>query len=242
MKLSKNSIEKLKDLISAASVVDIDQIIIDEDGVRGINETRSVVLFAKSEIEELEGLSVGFTRLGTLASRISLIRDVDGPTITLKTDGDKVAALEISGKGTKVGYRCAATDTIKTPKRLTDVAQWGIDIGSDDIPTITAALKAMGSSKRVNINTRTGSEVFLELVDEENQDAFTIKIADGAEYLGGDDPKSNIFVHTYPAAQFMAVLKAATASDGKISFQIGAAGTLQIKVGDYQLVVVSQRG
>lgn len=241
MQLTESSIKSLQQLISVAQVAEIDNVIIEDAKIRGISDNKSVVLFAENNIPDFGFPRVGLNRLGTLLSRLALAKDSDSVVIESKqgkSDQD-VGMLNLSWSGAKVQYRCADPASIRAPKNVRDVDTWAVTVPTEQIGVILNAMKSLKATK-ININTRTGSEVYFELVEAVSNDAFTLQVADGAEYLHDTEPKSKIWVNMYPASQLISILK--LASDGKdsVRFIIGENGTLTVNINDtYKLIVVS---
>lgn len=246
MQLSTDSIQKLQQLITIAQTAEIDRIIIEDGKVRGISEDKSVVLFSETNVPDFGFPSIAFNRLGTLASRLALVKTADTVVIDSKKGKNdlEVGMLDISWAGAKVQYRCADPVTAGqgAPKVLRDPNLWSVNVDTKQIPMIVNALRSM-KADRVNLNTRTGSEVFLELVEPGSNDVFTITIASGAEFLQDDldeAPKSKVWVRSYPAAQLISVMRMAAEGKDSIEMVIGENGTLQVVVHDtYRVIVVS---
>lgn len=240
MKLTSDSIDSLRKLIAATAIVDVDAVIIEDGKIRGLSEDKYVVMYSEKNVPDFGFAKVGLSRLKVLANRLSLVQDSTGLVVESKigrTD-DEAGSLDISWPKAKVGYRCADPSTIRCPKKFVDVAHWSVDIDSKNIPLIINALKAMGS-KKVNINTRTGSEVFFELTDT-NQDAFTLKIADGAKWIGADDgPKNKVWVNFYSADKLIPLLRKASETLDDVTLVFGEKGSLQIVLEDtYRFILV----
>jgi hypothetical protein len=70
MKLNDTSTKQLFDLISAANIVNIDKLVIEQDIIRGADEKRSVCLVAKNNIPNFDGDTVGINRVGVLLTRL----------------------------------------------------------------------------------------------------------------------------------------------------------------------------
>lgn len=241
MQLNSTSIENLQALLNIAQVAEIDNVIIEDGRIRGISEDKSVVLFAENNIPDFGFPRVGLNRLSTLASRLAMAKSVNNVIIDSKKgkSDEEVGLLDISWAGAKVQYRCADPSTIRAPKNVRDTDTWEITLASSKIPTIVTALKSMGA-KRVNLNTRTGNEVYLELVEAASNDVFTLEIAEGANYLKEGTPKSKVWVNVYPANQLISILRAAAEGQEFVKFIIGENGTLQVMLNQsYKLVVVS---
>lgn len=243
MQLTPDSIQKLQQLISIAQVAEMDRLIIEDGKVRGISEDKSIVLFSEKDIPDFGFPSIAFNRLSTLASRLALAKNSDSIVIDSKKgkNDNEVGMLDISWAGAKVQYRCAdpVSAGIGAPRVLRDPDIWAIKVDTKQIPIISNALRSM-KSDRVNLNTRTGGEVFLELVEVASNDVFTISLAPGAEFLQEDEPRSKVWVRSYPAAQLITVLKMAAEGKDSIELTIGEGGTLRVIVNDtYRVIVVS---
>ena len=239
MKLTSDSVDSLRALIAASAIVDVDAVIIEDGLIRGLSEDKYVVMYSEKNVPDFGFARVGLSRLKVLANRLSLIQDSANLVVESKVgrNDDEAGSLDISWPKAKVGYRCADPAIIRCPKKFVDVAQWAVDIDSKNVPLIINALKAMGS-KKVNINTRTGSEVFLELTDT-NQDAFTLKIADGARWLGEDTPKNKIWVNFYSAEKLIPLLRKVSETSDVVTLIFGEKGSLQIVLEDtYRFILV----
>lgn len=241
MRLSQDSIKNLDSLLETCSTANIDNLLIEDGKVRGVNDGKTVVIISGNNLPDFGGSNIGFNRLNVLQTRLKLVNRDSLATIDAKlnTNGE-ISQLDLAGSGAKVQYRCAAPNTIKAPKAINDIICWEFNIPADAINLVSLGAKSMGNKKLVLL-TRDG-KVAMECTDS-NSDVFTSDVADVVTWIGTEAaPSKNGFdVHNYIADELLPLLKAALVN-GITTVQIGEAGTLHIDVNGHRITILPQIG
>ena len=235
MKLSPESIANLEKILSTCSIASIDAIIIDEEGVRGINENKSCVIISNTNVPKLpESFKMGLTRLGVLTNRLSLFKSDPQITVDAKENDQRaeISSLEVSSPTAKVQFRCTSSALIKAPKKINDTVKFSLSINKDQVPFILSGAKSMSAKFAVLAGKKDG--IFFEFTDS-NQDTFSTKVSDSNDL---------IFANCYAADVLLPLIKSAAAgmadSENILSIEIGEIGTARLQINGYDLTVLPQ--
>ena len=182
MKLKSEELTFIQTVIKTACLVDIGNIIIERGKVRAMDEDQTVVLFQDTGVPEMSFGSIGLNRISLFNSRLEVARAQDNFAVEAITTGDDneigfdkydpatknpvpmwVRSLTMSGKGTKIDYRCASPQTIKAPKNRAGVAQHRIDINPEMINMIIKGSSAMKADEVSFVGDKNGCT--LEMAD-----------------------------------------------------------------------------
>lgn len=235
MKLSPESIAYLDKILSTCAIAGIDAIIIDADGVRGINENKTCVIISQTQIPKLPELyKMGLTRLNVLTNRLSLFKSDPQISVEAKENEQRteISSLEVSSPSAKVQFRCTSSSLIKAPKKINDTAKFVLTINKEQVPFILSGAKSMSAKFAILAGKKDG--VFFEFTDS-NQDTFSTKVAESNDL---------IFANCYAAEVLLPLIKSAAAnlsdSENVISIEIGEIGTAQLMINGYALTVLPQ--
>jgi len=244
MKLTPDSVKQLKTLLQTVAIVKLDKLIIEDNIIRGVDEDQTVVIISDQDVPDFGGARVGLNRLNILASRINLFAadaefTVEATIQASRSEEGKedVSSFKIASKGSKFEYRCARPDAVKAPKRINDTMAWKIVVPVDAVKVAISASNTMDSDQ-IAIVSKSNGEVFFEIVDGTTQDTFTTKIADSAEYIGGDDDvPTQSFVHYFAVKALMPLLKACAVTH-EPKLEVGEEGMLQVTVNNHTFTLL----
>jgi hypothetical protein len=182
MKLTNDEILCIQNVIKTAELVGIGNIIIEPGCIRAMDEDQTVVLFQDKNVPEMSFGSIGLNRISLFNSRLEVARAQDNFSMDAVLTGEDnkigfnkydpstknpvpmwVRSLTMNGKGTKIDYRCASSQTIKAPKNRAGVAQYRIDINPEMINMIIKGSSAMKADEVSLIGDKNGCT--LEMAD-----------------------------------------------------------------------------
>lgn len=232
MKLEAATIEYINSVVKTAQLIGIDNIIIEPDTVRAIDEAKTVVILQTKDVPDMPFGSIGLNRIGVFQSRYDIARVQDKFTMEAVIDDDNefARALTMKGKGVKIDYRCANPTTITAPKVINDAAKNRVQLTGDAVLLLQKGQAAMGADT-VTIISNEG--VSFEFVDV-NNDVFKHTFADDAEPLTDDEDTK--FAHRYPAKTLLALFK----HNPTGTFDVGNAGTLSLEINGLNVTVLPQ--
>lgn len=215
MKLDNNIIKFIEDVVQTAKLVDIDNIVIEPERVRGMDENRSVVLFHEDEDLNLGIGSIGLTRIDTLLSRLEMVKTQDEFEVVATIDKERefVRSMTIKAKGTKVEYRCADPTHINAPRQINDTMMATVQLTPEAVLLLHKAVTAMGNAEFVTIKCN-GDEVTFELEDI-NGDVFDHTFAKGVDHN---------FSYKYPVKTLLALFK----QNSNGVFEVGQKGIVRV--------------
>ena len=232
MKLTAETIAYLNSVVKTAQLIGIDNIIIEPDLVRAIDDAKTVIILQTSGVPDMPFGSIGLNRISVFQSRYDIARVQDKFTMEAVIDDDNqfARALTMKGKGVKIDYRCANPTTIVAPKQINDTPKTRVQLTGDAVLLLQKGQVAMGADT-VTIISNEG--VSFEFVDV-NNDVFKHTFADDAEALT-DDTDTN-FAHRYPAKTLLALFK----NNPTGTFTVGQSGTLCLEVNGLNITVLPQ--
>jgi hypothetical protein len=243
MKLDANTISYLNDVVKTAQLIGCDEIMIEPERVRGIDEARTVCILQTESVPDMPFGSIGLNRLSVFQSRYEIAKVQDNFSIEAEEavakieqdDGTKVdmpiaRALTMKGKGTKIQYRCSNPGVMRAPKVIKDELKARVQLSGDAVLLLQKGQAAMGADT-VTIISNDG--VSFEFTDV-NNDVFKHTFAEDADDLLGDGDTK--FAHRYPAKTLLALFK----HNPTGTFSVGNAGTLWLEINGLNVIVLPQ--
>lgn len=250
MKITNEELNFIQTVIKTANLVDIGNIIIEPGKVRAMDEDQTVVLFQDTGVPEMSFGSIGLNRISLFNSRLEVARAQDNFAVEAITTGEDneigfdkydpatknpapmwVRSLTMSGKGTKIDYRCASPQTIKAPKNRAGVSQYRLDINPEMINMIIKGSSAMKADEITFTGDKNGCT--LEMADI-NGDALEYHFTDIVHIEGtGISPD---FEHKYLIKLVLPLLKLQPTG----SFSVTSRGTLIFTVNNLDIYVMAR--
>jgi hypothetical protein len=229
-----NWIDIVVNIVKTAQVVDIDNIIIEPDNIRAIDDAKTVVLFQNEDVPSLSVGSLGMNRIGTFMQRYNIIKSQNNPEFQAIRDEDKgyVRSIVMKSDNTKVEYRCANPDTIQAPRKINDVPKYRLRIPSSSGSLMKNAQAAM-SSEIVEISSDEDG-VFFRCLDI-NNDEFKHKISDMAIDIEDEDADV-AFSHKYPLKNILATMD----SHSDSMFEVGEKGIITTFINGLNILILPQ--
>lgn len=233
-KIDTKIIQYIENVVTTAQKVGIEDLIIEEDLIRGIDESRTVVMNHTTNIPDLPFTGIGLSRINVFLSRLQIIKGQEKFAVTATTDDSEgfVKTLLMSGGGVKIDFRCANPKTIQAPKAISDTLKCMVPLDAEAVVLLSKAQSAMSADNVTIISNDDG--VSFELYDV-NSDKFTHNIDVKVEELNGGD---TTFVHTYPLKIVLPLFKENVESN----FAIGEKGIMNIQMNGINLFVLPQVG
>lgn len=231
MKLTPEDITFIENVIRTAAIVNIDDIIIEPDRVRAIDENTTVVIIEEENVPDFDFNSIGLNRISVLLSRLAIAKDRDnfGIDAAMDDNNEFVRTLNMTGKGTKIDFRCSNPNHIRAPKQIGDEMIARVQITKEIVDLMQKGIAAMGAEF---VNLISNDEVTFEFVDV-NNDVYSQVIAEEAKPLNGSTTTK--FAHKYPAKTLLSLFK----NNPNGCFEVGGQkGMLSIKVNDLTFYVL----
>lgn len=234
-KLTKEVLDYIEAVVAVARTAGIDNIIIEEDRVRAMDDDKTVVILQTENVPKLPFGSIGLTRVGTFSTRYEIAKAakdfVVEATIDDTSDSEPsfVRALLLKGKGVKIDYRCANPKTIQAPKALNDAITHRVKMNADAVQMLTKGQAAMTADEVVFVGKE--GDVALEIKDNSG-DALAYDITADVTLENGH--KVSEFFHRYPIKVIVPLFK--QNPDGY--FSLSTKGMMHISVNNINVVVL----
>lgn len=239
MKLKPESLAYVLSVVKTAKSVGIDNVIIEPNMVRAMDESRTVVIFQNTNVPAMEFNSIGISRIDVLLARYEIANSTQGfsAEVATKGDGDDefATSLILKGKGTKIDYRCGDPSKINAPRTINDTNRYRVQLNSDAVTLLQKGAAAMDAE---NVSIISNEGVSFELVDI-NNDIFKHTFADTAELIpdeNGDVASTNKFAHRYPVKTLLALFR----SNPEGTFDVGQKGILSFSMNGLTVYVLPQ--
>lgn len=247
MKVDAQSLAYIQNVVKTAQLVKINNIIIEPNKVRAIDDDKTVVMFQDADVPEMPFDSIGLNRIDVFMNRFDIAKAMDKfeleaimpavENVTVPTDKatPKFArALVMTAKGTRIDYRCANPGTIQAPKVINDTVKFEIEMNPEAVVLMTKGQSAMTAEDVALISDEDG--VRFEMTDI-NGDAFTYKFADKVKLIDKKaDGKDTNFTHKYPLKVILPLLKVSSTSP----IQITSRGMAKIVVNGLDMYVIQR--
>jgi len=232
MKLTPDEIKYIQNVVHTAQMVGIDNIIIEPNLVRALDDNKTVVILQTDNVPAMSFGSIGLNRINVFNSRIDIAKTQDNFTIEAVADeGEEFTrALTMKGKGVRIDYRCANPSTIAAPRQVTDTMLWSVKLNAEAVLLLQKGQAAMGAE---NVSIISNDGVSLELVDV-NNDVFSHTFAPFAKPL--TDNENAKFAYRYPVKTVLPLFK----HDAEGTFEIGEKGILKVNVNGLDIYVLPQ--
>ena len=120
MILDQHLVDIIFNAVKTAHSLSIENIIIDEESIRGLDENKTVFLLHQGSLE-LPFKSICITRSSFFLSRMDIAKTQKDFTVeaTVDSDSDFVRSLTFKAKKTKIEYRCGNPLSFeKVPRQL----------------------------------------------------------------------------------------------------------------------------
>jgi hypothetical protein len=235
MKLSENTINKIISATNLACLLQIDGIILDDQGIRGYNDDEGVIIAAIDDFD-FEFESLGLLRLQSLKNKISVLRDSEFTIEALpKKRNDKIIEkLHFESGKIDFDFRCAL------PKSITDVprkkfnknAEFSFEITDEDVNTI---IQGISSMRCQNMTIQGTPKLVRFRFSDETGDVFNYKL-DSDLKLGGDSDTMSLTINV---KKMLPILKIA-AQPGKFRLNILANNIVYLSVNDLDIFVMAE--
>jgi len=207
MILEKELVAFIKLVVKTAQLVDIDNIIIETDRIRAIDDNSSIAIIHTDNIPKLPFASMGLNRLKLLTSRLNVIESLPNFKINCEINKDQAISLEFTADKTKIDYRCANPASIRAPKSLKDAPLHKFVIPQEGVIMLKKGYAMMpqdGQSTNVVTLVSNKDGMFFELKDV-NNDIFSFRFADQAMSTDGSSP--SVFVYSFPVKVLLALFE-----------------------------------
>ena len=193
----------------------INNIIIEPDRVRGIDDDSSVVMLHETDVPLLPFTSIGLNRIDVFISRFDIAASADNFEVEAivaepktSTNGEPqlpfARALMMQSKGIQIDYRCANPKTIRAPKGINDTMTHSVDINPETVALISKGQAAMSADTVNFVSDEDG--VSFQMTDI-NGDVFKYQFAPPPTPInkGKNDPF--FFSYSYPSKTVLSLLK-----------------------------------
>ena len=212
MKLDKENVEYIFNVVKTADIIGIESIIIEPGMVRSMNDSRTVGLWTDKDVPDMPFGSIGITRLHDLKTRIAIVENMDDFNLEVSADDDDnyakqlVLTSKVKGKKLKIDYRCGDPRRITAPKVLNDIDCFAVELSPEAVTLYQKGLTAMGATDVSIVSNEGVSFVFSDIAN----DIYNHTFADNVELIPnseGEVESSTKFAHRYPAKTLLSLFK-----------------------------------
>jgi len=237
MKIDTDTINYIFNVVKTSKLVNIDNIIIEPNMVRAMNDTRSVVLFTKQNVPSLSFGSIGITRINELIAQYDTARTLDNFSVDVSADNDEYATqLILKGKGFKSEYRCGDPRKINAPRTINDIFCYRVTL---DDNAVSLLHKCVAGRSAESVSIISDKEKVKFELSSINNEISEITLEANAKPIQNDDgevPSSMLFANRYPVKTLLALFK----NNTNVSFEVGQKGILSFPINDLTVFVLPQ--
>lgn len=232
--ITTDSLLQIENIIKSAKLVEISELIIDKDLVRGINKSKTAFILSELKLPD-EFITMAINRPDVYLSRFGLVKNIDDfkSSVKIKDNGDDsfVEQIDFKSKSIKVQYRCCSPSMIAAqPKSIKDKDTYYIKFSQADIDTL---LKAGSATDTANIKVIGNEEELSYELTDLTGDTITI-MSDTVATT--DDLDKFKFSFNFAQKSFLQLLK----NCSSFEFSLGARGVFKIKVNNVHMYLLPQ--
>ena len=232
MNINTDTLLQIENIIKSAKLVDISEMIISKELIRGINKSKTAFMLSEAELsDDFETLAIN--RPDVFTSRFNLVKDIDDCKTTAKLkekDNDTfIEQLDFKSKSVKVQYRTCNPAMVTAPKSINDKDTYFIKFSDVDVRTL---LKSQASIDTENIKLIGNEEGLSYQLTDLSGDNITI---DSDSSIDCDDSKFS-FSFNFAQKPFLALLK----NSESFEFTLGKKGIFKIKVNNIYFYLLPQ--
>lgn len=235
MILKQDHVDYLKQIISVAKTINIEELVITEDYISGLNSQHTALIYQPNGM----GFPpMGLIRLDILSSRLNIMETRSDFNIHLEmspNDPNLVRALKFKSKGANVSFTTANPKQITAPKTVKDEMLYAFELSKEDVKLISNAASVMPANADDKENTirfiGSSDGVRFEITDKSN-DNFHGNLDTVAININGDNTPID-FCLNYPLKTMLNVINA---QSGLI--RIGKKGMINAVINDMCVYVL----
>ncbi|HCT29954.1 MAG TPA: hypothetical protein DIW31_04310 [Bacteroidales bacterium] len=234
MKLEQELIDCIRNAIDAANAAKITNIIFEKGFIRGIDDSKKVIIFQDHDVPTMPFTALGINRMDRFVSRFNLVYGQPNFSVeaTVAERDDTVSQLTFKCSGTKVDYRCANPRAVLAPKVMNDVMKYSAIITPDTVQFLNRGEAAMKMEFVTFISNDSG--VSFEIIDKSNGDVLSHTFGIPARNIEGE--KDNMFAVRYPMKVILSLFKRILEG----VFYVGKKGMLKVTINGIDLYVLPQ--
>lgn len=235
MKIEPELAQYMYNAAKTANLVNIQSLIVEQDCIRGIDESNSVIIFDNKNNIDLPFEAIGITRIKTFITRYELASSKDNFNIDVTLNGNNIVqSLNMSGKGVKIDYRCGDPNKIKAPKKILDTPKYEIELDPEFVGMLQKGKDAVPDAVNFSIiyHKGVGSS---EIIDT-NNDVFKFDIFNPVIMVDEEDTSSINFNYKYPLKLILPLFK----QDNGAKITIGVNGIMGIDINNLTIYVLPQ--
>lgn len=171
-KIGKNTLELIKKTIDIAEANDIENIIFANKKIRGHSIENGIFILQELD-QDFEFPPLALSRLPTLKKRLALVDNITDYEAFYVCDpqNTKVVQLILKSKRTKIEFRCANPESVKSPVKVTDPIFYSFDMDADTVTVLNRVTAAMGAEV-VTLYGNKNSKNLLIKVQDDNKDVL----------------------------------------------------------------------
>lgn len=234
MKLTPDDVLKLRSALSACKLAGIEDAVIHEGLVRGLNPKHHGAVFSTIELSIDPSVAFGLGRLADLEKRMKLFGDsilIEGEL----NDTNVVRKLTLRGAASKIEFRCTDPKLLKYPKTNTDQDMAVIQLTKPEVALISKSTKTLGA-EQLTVQIRKDGVVRVEALDP-NNDKFEAELSAPIEFIEDPFPSVNSFDCT-SAGVLLGMLEHMVSQNDTVSIVLMRSGQLKFLAYGHTLLAI----
>lgn len=236
MNLSKKSVDLILETTHLCTILGIDGMILDDEGIRGYNEDEGVIVASLHDYGfEFDEMAVA--RLSSLRQKFKLLDSLTSFTVDAVEKGDTgvIEKLIFASGNIDFEFRCATVKSVKdiNGKKLNTKPVHAFYISEEEVATISKAANAMRSKTMLVEQNEKGIRFRFS---DESGDVLTIK-ADMVQAVSS--AQSDNFSFTINLSKMLPIFKMAV-RDEKILLNILKNNIMHVVVGKLDVLVIPE--
>lgn len=230
--ITTDTLLQIENIIKSAKLVEITDMAIEQNSVRGINKSKTAFMISDLELPD-DFETIGINRPDVYLSRFNMIKDLDFKASTKVKASDKgedfVEQVDFKSKSIKSQYRCCDPNNIQCPRTINDIDTYTIKFDQNEVDMLVKACSSMDTE---NISLIGSNEGLAYTLTDLSSD--TIDIQSDIQIEAEDDTFN--FRFNFIQKSFLALIK----NCDSFEFILGKRGVLKIKVNNIIFYLMPQ--
>lgn len=232
MKLNKEDIVNLVQAIDVCTVGGIEDVVIEEGNIFGVNQSKTFAIISNFKIPNL-GQKAGITKIASLKSILDVFKDKDLFLETEETDRGEIRLFTIKSGKSKADFRCTNTSLLKPPRKINDEGFCEISVIKSEMAEMLSMLKVIGPTT-VTLSVMKNGNVSLA-GNGNGGNTFRCDVESKADFRSDEQTVT----HHYETGIFSSLIRAMNNSYDSYGLFLGENGTLSCVLNGHRVTMLA---
>lgn len=231
MKLNKEDVSNLVGVFDTCLKGDINDVVIEDGVVYGVNDSKSVAIISDFKIPNL-GQKAGFMNIKLLKSILDTFRDTELSVDSEETDRGEIRSIAVKSGRSKAEFRCTSTALLKPPRKINDATFCKVVVEKDEMALVLNMIKTFGP-KSVTICIKSNGNTSIQ-GSSAGGNNFQVDLRNTAVFEGD----AETVVHHYLPNIFASIMREMNSHLDNFYMNFGELGSLGSKLNGHDFIIL----